>query len=39
MSVGALPSENVAVLFKKYMEKWEQKEAEAAAAGGDGAAG
>ena len=31
MSVGALPSENVAVLLKKYMAKWEQKEAEAAA--------
>jgi small subunit ribosomal protein S16 len=32
MSVGALPSENVAVLLKKYMAKWEQKEAEAATA-------
>jgi small subunit ribosomal protein S16 len=31
MSVGALPSEKVAVLLKKYMSKWEQKEAEAAA--------
>jgi small subunit ribosomal protein S16 len=31
MSVGALPSENVAVLLKKYMATWEQKEAEAAA--------
>ena len=31
LSVGALPSENVAVLLKKYMAKWEQKEAEAAA--------
>ena len=30
MSVGAKPSENVAVLLKKYMAKWEQKEAEAA---------
>src|SRR5438874_4852007 len=24
LSVGALPSEKVAVLFKKYMKKWEQ---------------
>ena len=32
MSVGALPSENVAVLLKKYMAKIEQKAAEAAAA-------
>jgi small subunit ribosomal protein S16 len=32
MSVGALPSEHVAVFLKKYMQKWEQKEAEAAAA-------
>jgi small subunit ribosomal protein S16 len=32
MSVGAQPSENVAVLMKKYMTKWEQKAAEAAAA-------
>jgi small subunit ribosomal protein S16 len=32
LGVGALPSEKVAVLFKKYMAKWEQKEAEAAAA-------
>jgi small subunit ribosomal protein S16 len=31
LSVGALPSEKVAVLLKKYMSKWEQKEAEAAA--------
>ncbi len=32
MSVGALPSEHVAVFLKKYMKKWEAKEAEAAAA-------
>jgi small subunit ribosomal protein S16 len=32
MSVGALPSERCAVLFKKYMAKWEAKQAEAAAA-------
>jgi small subunit ribosomal protein S16 len=32
MSVGAQPSENVAVLLKKYLEKAEQQEAEAAAA-------
>jgi small subunit ribosomal protein S16 len=32
LSVGAQPSENVAVFLKKYMEKWKQKEAEAAAA-------
>ena len=31
LSVGAQPSEHVAVLLKKYMAKWEQKEAEAAA--------
>jgi small subunit ribosomal protein S16 len=31
MSVGARPSEKVAVLLKKYLTKWEQKEAEAAA--------
>jgi small subunit ribosomal protein S16 len=31
MSVGAQPSEKVAVLLKKYMAKWEQKQAEAAA--------
>ena len=29
MSVGALPSDNVAVFLKKYLPKWEQKEAEA----------
>ena len=33
MGVGALPSEKCAVLFKKYMEKWEKLEA-----GGDAAA-
>jgi len=32
MSVGALPSEHVAAFLKKYLQKWEQKEAEAAAA-------
>jgi len=32
MSVGALPTEKVGVLLKKYMAKWEQKAAEAAAA-------
>src|SRR3954469_11519837 len=26
LSVGALPSEKVAVLFKKYMKKWEEKQ-------------
>ena len=28
-SVGALPSERCATLFKKYMAKWEAKQAEA----------
>src|SRR5262249_25264319 len=32
MSVGAQPSEKVAVLLKKYMAKWEQLVAEQAAA-------
>jgi small subunit ribosomal protein S16 len=32
MSVGAKPSEKVEVLFKKYMAKFEQQQAEAAAA-------
>ena len=32
ISVGALPSEKVAILFKKYLAKFEQAEAEAAAA-------
>jgi small subunit ribosomal protein S16 len=32
MSVGAQPSENVAILLKKYLGKFEQQEAEAAAA-------
>ncbi len=32
MSVGALPSENVAIFLKKYMSKFEKAEAEAAAA-------
>ena len=31
MSVGALPSENVGVLLKKYMAKFEQQAAAAAA--------
>ena len=31
-SVGAQPSEKVAVLLKKYLPRWEQKAAEAAAA-------
>jgi small subunit ribosomal protein S16 len=30
-SVGALASEKVTILLKKYMAKWEQKAAEAAA--------
>jgi len=30
MSVGALPSENVAIFIKKYMDKFEKAEAEAA---------
>jgi small subunit ribosomal protein S16 len=32
LSVGALPSEKVSVLFKKYMGKFEEQEAAAAAA-------
>jgi small subunit ribosomal protein S16 len=32
MSVGALPSENVAIFLKKYMAKFEQKQAEEKAA-------
>ena len=32
MSVGALPSENVAIFLKKYMKKWEERQAAAAAA-------
>ena len=32
MSVGALPSERCATLFKKYLAKWEAKQAEDAAA-------
>ncbi len=32
MSVGARPSENVAIFLKKYLEKFEKAEAEAAAA-------
>ncbi len=31
-SVGALPSEHCAAIFKKFMTKWEAKEAEKAAA-------
>ena len=38
MSVGALPSEKVAVLLKKYLAKWEQKEAEAKAPATENAA-
>ena len=38
MSVGALPSDNVAVFIKKYMGKWEKIEQEQAAAPGQGAA-
>ena len=33
MGVGALPSERVAVLFKKYMKKFEEQAAAAPAAG------
>jgi small subunit ribosomal protein S16 len=32
MGVGALPSERCATLFKKYMAKWEEKQAQANAA-------
>ncbi len=32
LGVGAKPSERCAVLFKKYMTKWEEKQAQAAAA-------
>ena len=32
LGVGALPSERCATLFKKYLAKWEAKQAEAAAA-------
>jgi small subunit ribosomal protein S16 len=32
MSVGALPSENVAIFIKKYLAKFEQQAAEAKAA-------
>jgi small subunit ribosomal protein S16 len=31
MGVGAKPSDNVAILLKKYMAKWEEREAAAAA--------
>ena len=31
LSVGAQPSENVAILLKKYLAKWEEREAQAAA--------
>src|SRR5262245_15057107 len=31
LSVGAKPSENVAVFLKKYLAEWEKKESEAAA--------
>lgn len=30
-SVGAKPSEHCAAIFKKYMKKWEEKEAQTAA--------
>ena len=33
LSVGAQPSEKVAVLLKKYMDKWEKIEADKAAGG------
>jgi small subunit ribosomal protein S16 len=32
LSVGAQPSEKVAVFLRKYMKKWEEREAAAAAA-------
>jgi hypothetical protein len=32
MGVGAKPSERVITLFRKYMAKWEAKQAESAAA-------
>ncbi len=32
MSVGALASENCSVLFRKYMAKWEQAQANPGAA-------
>ena len=32
ISVGAKPSENVAIFIKKYLKKWEEKAKEAAAA-------
>ena len=38
MSVGALPSENVAVLLRKYMKKFEEQQAAAANAPAEGAA-
>jgi small subunit ribosomal protein S16 len=39
LSVGARPTEHVEVLLRKYMAKWEQKEAEAAATASAAAAG
>jgi len=33
LGVGALPSERCAVLFKKYMAKWEEKQSQANAPG------
>src|SRR5687768_6201267 len=37
-SVGALATEKVAVLLRKYMKKWEEKQAASAAAPAEGAA-
>jgi len=39
LSVGAQPSEHVAVLLKKYMAKWEQKVAEGQSAPAQAPAG
>ena len=38
LGVGALPSENVAVLLRKYMKKFEEQQAAAARAPAEGAA-
>jgi small subunit ribosomal protein S16 len=37
-SVGAKPSEHCAAIFKKYMKKWEEIEAQEAAKAAEGAA-
>ncbi|MBY0512396.1 MAG: 30S ribosomal protein S16 [Gemmataceae bacterium] len=37
-SVGALPSEHCAAIFKKHMKKWEEIEAQEAAKAAEGAA-